>query len=219
MTIRILLADDHAVVREGLAAVFNLLDGYEVVGQAADGEEAVKQCQLMSPDVILMDVRMPGMDGIEATRRISRQCPGTRILMLTMFDDDATVFGAMRAGAKGYILKDAGHEEVAAAIRSVMVGQAVFGPGVATRLLGLFSKPGSAPGNKPFPQLTDREREILSLLAAGKRNSEIATTMFISPKTVSNQLTAVFAKLGVADRTAAALAAREGGLGPATERP
>lgn len=213
VTIRILLADDHAVVRFGLAAIFGLLDGFEVVGEVADGEEAVKQAQLLRPDVVLMDVRMPGMDGVEATRRITRISPETRVLMLTMYDDDATVFGAMRAGAQGYLLKDAAHDEIANALRGVVAGQAVFGPGIAGRMLSYFSSdPQTAPAH-PFPQLTEREREILDLLARGKRTSDIASALFLSPKTVSNQMTSVFAKLGVADRVEAVIRARERGLG------
>jgi DNA-binding NarL/FixJ family response regulator len=161
-----------------------------------------------------MDVRMPGLDGIEATRRITRVAPDTRVLMLTMYDDDATVFGAMRAGARGYLLKDAGHEDVATALRSVVHGHAVFGPGIAARMLAFFSEPPRSPaGDAIFPQLTDREREILSLLAEGRRTAEIAAAIYVSPKTVSNQLTAIFAKLGVADRTSAAILARQRGLG------
>lgn len=211
MTIRVLLVDDHAVVRDGLAAVFDRLPDVEVVGQATDGAEAVKQAQQRRPDVVLMDVRMPGMDGVEATRRIARLVPETRVLVLTMYDDDATVFAAMRAGARGYLLKDAGHDEILTALNAVVSGQAIFGPGVAARLLTLFSGPRA--GAPVFPQLTAREREILDLLAAGTRTAGIAAALFISPKTVSNQLTAIFAKLGVADRTAAVIVAREHGLG------
>lgn len=214
MTIRIVLVDDHAVVRDGLAAVFAQLDGFEVVGEAATGEEAVRQVLLARPDVVLMDVRMPGLDGVEATRQLHDVAPECAVLMLTMYDDDATVFGAMRAGARGYLLKDAGHQEVVSALRAVVGGQAVFGPGVAARMLSYFAQgPGQSDAEYPFPQLAPREREILELLAAGHRTKEIAASLFLSPKTVSNQLTAIFTKLGVADRTAAVLRARESGLG------
>jgi len=214
MTIRIVLVDDHAVVRDGLAAVFARLDGFEVVGEAATGEEAIRQVQVVRPDVVLMDVRMPGLDGVEATRQLHKIAPECAVLMLTMYDDDATVFGAMKAGAKGYLLKDAGHEEVANALRAVVGGQAVFGPGIAGRMLAFFAEgPRQDDALYPFPQLAPREREILELLSTGRRTSEIAASLFLSPKTVSNQLTTIFAKLGVADRTEAVLRARESGLG------
>ncbi len=212
MGLRILIADDHPVVRGGLRALIETLDGLEAVGEAADGEAAVREVVLLRPDVVLMDVRMPGLDGVEATRRIRRSAPGTAVLILTMYDDDATVFTAMRAGARGYLLKGADQADIVAAVRAVAAGQAVFGPGVASRVLGHFESPPAA-GPDPFPQLTDREREILDLLASGRRTAEIAQRLSLSPKTVSNHLTSIFAKLEVADRTGAILRAREGGLG------
>lgn len=213
VSIRIVLVDDHAVVRDGLAAVIERLDGYEVVAQASTGLEAVEQVERVRPDVVLMDVRMPGIDGIEATRRLREQVPETAVLMLTMFDDDATVFGAMQAGARGYLLKDASHHEVTTALMAVVAGQAVFGPGIANRMLAFFAERPRTGGDYPFPVLAPREREILELLATGLRTQEIAQTLHLSSKTVSNQLTAIFNKLGVADRTAAVIAAREYGLG------
>lgn len=202
------------MVRDGLAAVLGRLDGYEVVGQAATGDEAVEKVQQLSPDVVLMDVRMPGSDGIEATRRLRVLAPGSAVLMLTMYDDDATVFGAMKAGARGYLLKDASHHEVTAALTAVVAGQAVFGPGIAGRMLAYFAeRPMHEQSDYPFPQLAPREREILALLAAGRRTQEIADLLFLSAKTVSNQLTRIFTKLGVADRTEAVIRARESGLG------
>lgn len=214
MTIRIVLVDDHAVVRDGLAALFARLEGFEVVGEAATGEDAIRQVQAVRPDIVLMDVRMPGMDGVEATRQLTMVAPECAVLMLTMYDDDATVFGAMKAGARGYLLKDAGHEEVANALRSVVGGQAVFGPGIAGRMLAFFAEgPRRSDPAYPFPQLAPREREILELLSTGRGTREIAATLFLSPKTVSNQLTTIFTKLGVADRTEAVLRARESGLG------
>jgi DNA-binding NarL/FixJ family response regulator len=212
--IRVLLADDHPVVRRGLAALLGTLDGFEVVGEAEDGEAAVREAQLTRPDVVLMDVRMPGLDGVEATRRIRKAVPGTAVLVLTMYDEDATVFTAMRAGAQGYLLKGAEQDEIADAIRAVARGQAIFGPGIATRLLEHFANPPAAvPDDEPFPELTPRERDILALLAEGRRTAEIAGTLHLSPKTVSNNLTMIFAKLEVADRTAAVIRARERGLG------
>jgi len=210
--IRVLLADDHPVVRRGLAALLGTLDDFEVVAEAQDGEGAVRETQLTRPDVVLMDVRMPGLDGVEATRRIRKAVPETAVLMLTMYDDDATVFTAMQAGARGYLLKGAEQEEIGDAIRAVARGQAIFGPGIAARLLDHFANPPRAVVD-PFPELTAREKEILELLARGRRTAEIAAALHLSPKTVSNNLTSIFAKLEVSDRTAAVLRARERGLG------
>jgi DNA-binding NarL/FixJ family response regulator len=212
MSVRIVLADDHPVVRGGLRALIETIDGLEVVGEAADGAEAVREVQLSRPDVVLMDVRMPGMDGVEATRRIREAVPETAVLMLTMYDDDATVFTAMQAGARGYLLKGAEQDEIVGAVRAVVAGQAIFGPGVAARVLAHFSAPPAAPDTS-FPELTDREREILDLLAKGRRTGAIAQELYLSPKTVSNHLTSIFAKLQVTDRASAIIRAREGGLG------
>ena len=212
--IRVLIADDHPVVRSGLRALLGTLEEFEVVGEAVDGDSATRETQLSKPDVVLMDVRMPGTDGVEATRRIRAVAPDTAVLILTMHDDDATVFTAMRAGAHGYLLKGAGQDEIAGAIRAVAAGQAIFGPGIAARLLEHFSgAPPQTADDQPFPELTPREREILQLLAQGRRTAEIAAALHISPKTVSNNLTTIFGKLQVADRTAAILRAREHGLG------
>ena len=210
--IRVLIADDHPVVRRGLTALLGTLDEFEVVGEASDGDGAVRETQLLRPDVVLMDVRMPGSDGVEATRRIRSVAPETAVLILTMHDDDGTVFTAMQAGARGYLLKGAEQDEIAAAIRAVTAGQAIFGPGIATRLLDHFTNP-PAPPEATFPDLTQREREILELLARGGRTADIARTLHLSPKTVSNNLTSIFVKLEVTDRTAAVIRAREGGLG------
>jgi DNA-binding NarL/FixJ family response regulator len=212
MGLRVLIADDHPVVRGGLRALIDTIDGLDVVGLAADGDAAVRETQLLRPDVVLMDVQMPGTDGVEATRRIRASVPDSAVLMLTMYDDDATVFTAMQAGARGYLLKGAEQDEIVTAIRAVVAGQVIFGPGVAARVLGYFSSP-PAPRAEPFPELTEREREILDLLASGRRTAAIADALFLSPKTVSNHLTSIFAKLEVADRAAAIIRAREGGLG------
>ncbi len=209
-----LLADDHPVVRRGLAALLGTLDEFEVVGEAEDGEAAVREAQLTKPDVVLMDVRMPGMDGVEATRRIRKAVPDVAVLVLTMYDEDATVFTAMQAGAQGYLLKGAEQDEIADAIKAVVRGQAIFGPGIARRLLEHFANPpAQVAADEPFPELTPRERDILGLLSQGRRTAEIASTLHLSPKTVSNNLTTIFAKLEVTDRTAAVLRARERGLG------
>ena len=215
MPIRVLLADDHPVVRRGLAALLGTLDDFEVVGEAEDGEAAVREAQLTKPDVVLMDVRMPGIDGVEATRRIRRAVPETAVLVLTMFDEDATVFTAMQAGARGYLLKGTDQDEIVGAIRAVAAGQAIFGPGIASRVLGYFAAPPvvGASADEPFPELTARERDILDLLADGRRTADIAAELYLSPKTVSNNLTTIFAKLEVSDRTAAVIRARERGLG------
>jgi DNA-binding NarL/FixJ family response regulator len=212
--IRVLIADDHPVVRRGLGALLSTVGGFEVVGEAEDGAAAVREAQLLRPDVVLMDVRMPGVDGVEATRRIRAAVPQTAVLVLTMYDDDATVFTAMQAGARGYLLKGAEQDEIADAIRAVVRGQAIFGPGIAGRVLGYFANPPSAvAAEHPFPELTAREREILELLAEGKRTAAIASALYLSPKTVSNNLTSIFAKLEVADRAEAIVRAREQGLG------
>jgi DNA-binding NarL/FixJ family response regulator len=212
--IRILVVDDHPVVRGGLVALLRTIDGFDVVGEAADGEAAVREAQLSHPDIVLMDVRMPGLDGIEATRRIRAGVPSTRVLVLTMYDDDSTVFTAMQAGAQGYLLKEAEQDEIVRAVRGVVGGEAIFGPGVAERVLRYFADPPAAPdATYPFPELTERERVVLELLARGRRTQEIASELFLSPKTVSNNLTTIFAKLQVAGRAEAIIRAHEGGVG------
>ncbi|MBI2765564.1 MAG: response regulator transcription factor [Chloroflexi bacterium] len=214
---RIVVADDHPVVRSGLVAMLRTIPGLDVVGEAADGDAAVRAAVEHRPDVILMDVRMPGTDGIEAARRIRARVADCRILMLTMYDDDATVFTAMQAGAQGYLLKEAEQDEIVRAVRGVVAGEAIFGPGVAARVLAYFAAPPPAvTAHDPFPELTDREREVLDLLAQGRRTAEIAGQLFLSPKTVSNHLTTIFAKLQVAGRGEAIIRAREGGLGTST---
>jgi DNA-binding NarL/FixJ family response regulator len=211
MSIRVLIADDHAVVRDGLSLVLSQLEGFDVVGEAATGDEAVKQTVILKPDVVLMDVQMPGLDGVEATRQITDLVPSVAVLMLSMYSDEAAAVGAMRAGARGYLLKGAGHADVAAALHAVVAGQAIFGQGVADVLLAQIGAAGPA-RDYPFPRLSEREREVLDLLVAGKRTNEIAAALFVSPKTVSNQLTSIYGKLGVTDRTQAILLAREQGL-------
>jgi DNA-binding NarL/FixJ family response regulator len=204
------------VVRGGLVALLRTIPSLDVVGEAADGETAVRLTHEHRPDVVLMDVRMPGMDGVEATRQIRLQTPESRVLILTMYDDDATVFTAMQAGAQGYLLKESEQDDIVRAVHAVVAGEAIFGPGVAARVLGYFAEPPAAVvAEYPFPELTHREREVLDLLAQGMKNAEIAAELYLSPKTVSNQLTAIFAKLQVASRGEAIVRAREGGLGTA----
>jgi DNA-binding NarL/FixJ family response regulator len=215
--IRIVVADDHPVVRGGLVAMLRTIPGLDVVDEASDGDAAVHAVLEYRPDVILMDVRMPGKGGIEATRQIRELVPECRVLMVTMYDDDATVFTAMQAGAQGYLLKDAEQDDIVRAVHGVVAGEAIFGPGVAARVLAYFSDPPRAVAPEcPFPELTDRERDVLDLLAQGRRNADIAAQLYLSPKTVSNHLTVIFNKLQVAGRGEAIVRAREGGLGNAT---
>lgn len=209
--ITVLLVDDHPVVRRGLRALLDSIDGFEVVAEAEDGEAAVREAQLLKPDVVVMDVQMPGVDGLEATRRITASVPGTAVLVLTMYEDDDVVFGAMRAGARGYLLKGAGQDELDRALRGVVAGEAVFGPGVASRVLAFFSTPKTP--DVAFPELTGREREVLDLVAAGMRNATIAQQLDLSTKTIANHLSSIFTKLAVADRSAAIVLARQSGLG------
>ena len=214
--IRIIVADDHPVVRGGLVALLRTIPSLDVVGEASDGDTAVRLAQEHRPDVVIMDVRMPGMDGVEATRQIREQTPESRVLILTMYDDDATVFTAMKAGAQGYLLKESEQDDIVRAVHAVVAGEAIFGPGVAARVLGYFAEPPPAVAAEyPFPELTHRERQVLALLAQGRSNADIAAELFLSPKTVSNQLTAIFAKLQVASRGEAIVRARDGGLGTA----
>ena len=210
-TIRVVIADDHPVVRNGLSALISSLPDFEVVGEAANGADAVREAQILRPDVVIIDVQMPVLDGIQATRRIISAVPGVAVLVLTMYDDDDTVFAAMRAGARGYLLKGAEQEEIGRAIRAVAAGEAIFSPGVAGRVLRFLTAPPVVAD--PFPELTGREREILDLLAAALPNAAIATRLDLSPKTVANHLSSIFTKLQVADRATAILRAREAGLG------
>jgi DNA-binding NarL/FixJ family response regulator len=210
--IRVVLVDDHPVVRSGLRALVESLGGFEVVGEAADGEAAVREAQLHKPDVVVMDVLMPGVDGVEATRRVLAAVPGTAVLVLSMAEDDDVVFSAMQAGARGYLLKGAAQDEIDRALRAVVAGEAIFGPGVATRVLGHFTT-GRRAGAEPFPELTPRERDVLEHVAAGRRNAAIGEALGLAPKTVANHLSSIFAKLQVTDRAEAIVRARDQGLG------
>ncbi|MFB7733235.1 response regulator [Streptomyces sp. NPDC056112] len=208
--IRVLIADDHPVVRRGMSALLTSLAGVDVVAEAATGEEALREAQLSRPDVVVMDIRMPAMDGVEATRRLTALLPDVAVLVVTMYEDDETVLSALRAGARGYLLKGAQQEEILTTIRSVATGQFVIAPGVAARLLGQVGPPRPA---DPFPELTAREREILDRVARGHGNVRVAAELELAVKTVANHLSAIFAKLGVSGRTEAILLARERGLG------
>lgn len=211
--LRILIADDQTITRTGLRALLAAQSDIEVVGEAANGEEVVEQAATMQPDVILMDLRMPGMNGIEATRRIHRSSPHIAILVLTVFEDDTSVFPAIRAGARGYLLKNADQEELLRGIRTVASGGAIFSPGIAQRVLGYLNKPEPDLPKNIFDELTLREREILDLLAQGRTNAEIASDLNLSPKTVSNNISNVLLKLQAADRAKLMLMALEAGLG------
>ncbi len=220
--IRVLVADDHPFFRDGLRVLLEAAPDTELAGEARDGQEAARMAATLNPDVILMDLRMPGTGGIEATRRILKEDPDAAVVVLTMVEDDDSVFAAMRAGARGYLLKGADKEEMLLAIRAVARGEAIFGPGIARRLIRYFSSPAQGrPVQAPravFPELTDREREILDLIAAGKNNQEIAGELYLSLKTVRNYVSNIFTKLRVADRAQAIVRAREAGLGRDGER-
>ena len=211
--ISILIADDHTLFRGGLNALFLSVPDTEVVGEASTGREAVALAADLQPDVVLMDIQMPDVNGIEATRAVVRDSPHVGVIVVTMFEDDDSVFAAMRAGARGYVLKGADQEEILKVIHSVAAGEAHFGPEIARRLMGFFSTPRPAAPTETFPELTAREREVLDLIAAGHNNREIAKSLYLSPKTVRNHISNIFTKLQVADRAQAIVRAREAGLG------
>jgi DNA-binding NarL/FixJ family response regulator len=211
--IRVLVADDHPFFRGGLRTLLDSVLDLKLAGEAGTGEEAVALAAELQPDVVLMDVQMPGKGGIEATRKIAQDSPHVRVLVVTMFEDDATVFQAMRAGARGYLLKGANYTEMLRAIRAVGNGEAIFSPGVAVRLVDYFADIRPAASPEVFPELSDREREILDLIARGLKNPEISQMLYLSPKTVRNHVSNILHKLQVADRTQAIIRAREAGLG------
>jgi DNA-binding NarL/FixJ family response regulator len=213
-SVRVVVADDHRLFREGLLALFATQAEIEVAGEAASGEEALSQALALLPDVVLMDIQMPGLGGIEATRRIVHAQPHIGVIMLTMLEDDDSVFAAMRAGARGYILKGAGKAEVLRTLLAVARGEALFGPAIARRLMAFFGGLGATPAPPlALPELSEREREVLDLIAQGLANPEIAQRLSLSPKTVGNHISNIFSKLQVADRAKAILRARDAGLG------
>lgn len=211
--IRIVIADDHPVFRDGLRALLGTVEDCELVGETSTGEGAIAAAMELQPDVVLMDIRMPGLDGIEATRQIVHTSPHIAVLVLTMFEDDESVFSAMRSGARGYLLKGADQTEILRAIRAVASGEAIFGPSIARRLMDYFAAPRTDLPAQAFAGLTEREQEVLELIARGFANPAIAGRLFLSPKTVRNHVSNIFSKLQVADRAQAIVRAREAGLG------
>ena len=213
-SIRVVVVDDHQIVRDGLVALLGALDGVEVVGTAADGKDAVHVVADTGPDVVIMDIQMPELDGIEATRFITGRQPAPRVVMLTMNEDDETVLSAIRAGASGYLLKGSSATEVQNAVRAAAGGGMVFGAALAGRVATYFAsaRPG-AQAEEPFPDLSDRERTVLDLLAAGKSNDAIARELFVSGKTVRNAVSSIYTKLHAAGRGEAIVKAREAGYG------
>ena len=215
--VRVVVVDDHQIVRDGVVALLGNLDDIEVVGSAADGRDALHVVAETSPDVVVMDIQMPRLDGIEATRFITGKQPGTRVVMLTMNEDDETILAALRAGASGYLLKGSGADEVQNAIRAAAGGGMVFGASLAARIAGYFASAAAAPAPaapaEPFPDLSERERTVLHLLAAGRSNDAIAAELYVSNKTVRNAVSAIYAKLHAAGRAEAIVKAREAGYG------
>lgn len=208
--IRVLVADDHPVVRGGLTALLSTLEGVEVVAEAGDGAAACREALVTRPDVAIIDLRMPGLDGVETTRRLTSDLPGVAVIILTMFDEDEEIADALAAGARGYLLKGAQPDEIDRAVRTVAAGGAVLSPEVAARVLGGSLRRSAA---DPFPQLTAREREVLDLIARGAPNHAIGEWLGIAAKTVGNHISAIFLKLGIATRAEAIVMARQGGLG------
>lgn len=211
--IRVLIADDHPVFRDGLRSLVERSPDLVLAGEAENGLEAVRLAAATDPTIVLMDLRMPEMSGIEATRRILDADPSVGILILTMSEDDESLFSAMRAGARGYIPKDADSRELLQAIRAAAIGEAIFGASIARRMMEFFGSTHGRRGADPFPELTEREHEILELVAQGRPNGDIARRLGITDKTVRNHVANVFAKLQVADRAEAIVRAREAGLG------
>ncbi len=211
--VRVAIVDDHPVFRDGMRQLLESVDGFLVVGEGSSGEDALKLAEINAADVILMDIGMPKMNGIEATRAVLAEHPDMRIVVLTMYEESESVFAALRAGARGYLVKDATSEDITRALVSVARGDAVFGPAVAERLAAFFRVDAGSRAPAPFPELTPRETEVLDLIARGFTNQEMASHFGVSLKTVQNHVSNVLAKLHVVDRTQAAIRAREAGLG------
>lgn len=222
MAIKLMIVDDHAPFRRGLRTMLSDVADLECVGECEGGQQALEQLEALLPDVVLMDIQMPGLSGIDATRRIAGSAPQIGVLMLTMFDNDESVFAAMRAGARGYLLKGAGKNEIAAAVRAAAQGEAVFGPALARRMMTYFAdiskmaqRLAVADPRDALPELTEREREVLDLLARGQGTHDIAQTLALTEKTVRNHLSNIYSKLQVTDRVQAVLRARQAGMGGA----
>jgi len=215
--LRLLIADDHPAFRAGLRLLLESLGDVDVVGEVATGAQAVQCAVELMPDVVVMDLQMPELGGIEATRRIVQEAPGVNVLMLTMFEDQDSVFSALRAGARGYVLKGAEQEELARAIRAIAGGEAIFSPAIATRVIDFFARSHDDQPPQAFPDLTDREREVLGLIAQGLPNPEITRRLVLSPKTVRNHVSNILGKLQVRDRSEAIVRAREAGFGQPSE--
>jgi DNA-binding NarL/FixJ family response regulator len=213
--LRLLIADDHPAFRAGLRLLLESLSDFEVdvVGEAENGEQALAAAIELSPDVIVMDLQMPGLGGIETTRRVVAAAPHVRVLVLTMFEDESSVFAALRAGAHGYVLKGAGQEQLARAIQAVAEGESIFSPAIAKRVIDSFARTAVSERPLVFPELTQREREVLDLIARGLSNPDITRQLVLSPKTVRNHVSNILAKLQARDRSAAIVRAREAGLG------
>ncbi len=216
--ITVLIADDHPVVREGLAQMIALYDDLKIVGQAGDGAEAVEQARALSPDVVLMDVRMPGMDGVEATQRIRTRQSSTEVIVLSNYDDDRYIFDALHAGARGYLLKDVSADQLAEAIRAVMRGESMLDRSVMDRVVSEFQQMGRQGQSPPPERLTARELEVLQRLAEGRSNQEIAELLVVSEKTVKSHLTSIYRKLNVRDRSQAIVTALQENLVSAAKR-
>lgn len=210
--LRILIADDHAFYREGVKAMLTLMPTAEVIAEATTGEAVVQLATDLQPDLVLMDIKMPGMNGIAATRAILQASPHIAVLVITMFDDDESVFAAMCAGARGYLLKDARHDELIRAVSAVSAGEAIFSPAIARRMIQYFQLSRRSDVAHIFPELTEREREVLALVAAGRNNAAIAGQLYLSLKTVRNHVSNILNKLQVSDRAQAIVRAREAGL-------
>jgi DNA-binding NarL/FixJ family response regulator len=208
--VRVVVCDDHPVYRQGLRALFAEVDGITVVGEAASGEEALELVAQTAPDVVIMDLHLPGVSGVAATQQLLERDPELGVLVLTMFEDDTSLLAALRAGARGYVVKGADHEEILTAIRAVARGEVLLGRVVSGRLGAALASPS---GPRPFPELTEREFAVLELLARGWSTERIAADQFLSPKTVRNNVSAILTKLGVASRTEAVARARDVGIG------
>jgi DNA-binding NarL/FixJ family response regulator len=212
-TVRILIVDDHPMFRKGLRALLASEQDFEVAGEATTGDEAIEMAETTSPDLILLDLQMPGKSGFDVAREIRASSPHIHILVVTLFQDDESIFAALRAGARGYLLKDANEEEMLRAIRAAASGEAIFSPGVASRMIGFFASSRQELPQDIFSDLTVREREILELIARGEANASIAEHLVLSPKTVRNLVSNIYSKLQVVDRAQAVVRARDAGMG------